>query len=70
MLDVPLKEEGVLGRDVSQGIDINGLISDVVVHYIARAMEESGGSKSKAAEMLGLKNYQTLTNWMEKYGVN
>jgi DNA-binding protein Fis len=33
-------------------------------------MEESGGSKSKAAEMLGLKNYQTLTNWMEKYGVN
>jgi transcriptional regulator with PAS, ATPase and Fis domain len=51
-------------------LDINGLISDVVVHYIARAMEESGGSKSKAAEMLGLKNYQTLTNWMEKYGVN
>jgi hypothetical protein len=27
------------------------------------------GNKSKAAELLGLASYQTLNNWMNKYGV-
>lgn len=60
---------GLLDLDVSQGIDINEIISDVCTHYIKRALEVSNGSKSKAAELLGLKNYQTLGNWMEKYGI-
>lgn len=60
---------GLLDLDVSQGIDINEIISDLCTHYIKRALEVSNGSKSKAAELLGLKNYQTLGNWMEKYGV-
>ncbi len=66
---MPEREVGVLGRDISQGIDINQIISEVSAHYIERALTESGGSKSKAAGLLGLKNYQTLNNWMEKYGV-
>lgn len=59
----------ILGRDILQGIDINNIISDVCTHYIERALHECGGSKSKAADLLGLKNYQTLNNWMEKYGI-
>ncbi|RMG80394.1 MAG: hypothetical protein D6707_06490, partial [Bacteroidetes bacterium] len=32
-------------------------------------LAEAGGNKSKAADLLGLKNYQTLNNWMQKYGI-
>ncbi len=66
---MPEREIGVLGRDISQGIDINQVISEVSTHYIERALTEANGSKSKAAEMLGIKNYQTLNNRMEKYGI-
>lgn len=66
---MPEREVGVLDRDISQGIDINQIISEVSTHYIERALSQSGGSKSKAAGLLGLKNYQTLNNWMEKYGI-
>ena len=67
---MPERDVGVLGRDLSQGIDITQLLSDVSTHYIERALTESGGNKSRAAGMLGLKNYQTLNNWMKKYGIN
>jgi len=63
-------DDGVLGRDISQGIDINEIIGNVCTHYIERALNETHGSKSKAAELLGLKNYQTLNNWVEKYQIN
>ena len=66
---MPEREVGILGRDLSQGIDIKELISSVSAHYIERALAESGGSKSKAASKLGFNSYQTLTNWMKKYGV-
>ena len=45
------------------------MISEVARHYLARAMEETGENKSKAAKKLGLPNYQTLTNWLVKYGL-
>jgi transcriptional regulator with PAS, ATPase and Fis domain len=59
----------VLGRDISQGVDIKQLISDVSAHYIERALVEGNGNKSKAAGLLGFNSYQTLTNWMKKYGI-
>lgn len=67
---MPERDVGVLGRDLSQGVDITQLISDVSTHYIERALTESGGNKSRAASILGFKNYQTLNNWMRKYGIN
>ncbi|MCG7995580.1 MAG: sigma 54-interacting transcriptional regulator [Candidatus Thiodiazotropha taylori] len=69
MLKAPASEVRILDRDISQGIDINELLKKVCVHYIERALAEAGGSKTKAAELLSLKNYQTLNNWMEKYGI-
>jgi transcriptional regulator with PAS, ATPase and Fis domain len=66
---MPEKEVGILGKDLSQGVDIKELISSVSAHYIGRALAESGGSKSKAATMLGFNSYQTLTNWIKKYGI-
>jgi hypothetical protein len=35
--------------------------------YLQRAMDEARGSKTKAAEFVGLPSYQTLTNWLSKY---
>lgn len=69
LLDAPDRKEQILGRSLSKGIDIHGVVSEVCAHYIGRALQQSSGNKSEAAEMLGLKNYQTLSNWMEKYGV-
>lgn len=69
LFDRPQNNTSLLDKDISQGIDIQNIISDLVRHYIPKALAHSNGSKSKAAELLGLKNYQTLTNWMDKYDV-
>ena len=69
LMSIAPRKKGVLEQDVTQGIDINEIISSVCRHYIEQALTVSNGSKSKAAELLGLKNYQTLSNWMEKYGI-
>lgn len=63
------KENSLLAQDVSQGIDLEGLLDRVSVHYIEQGLAQTHGSKTKAAELLGFKNYQTLSNWMEKLGI-
>lgn len=69
LFHMPEKEEDLLSRDISQGIDLQGIIGDLAAHYIRRALEHSGHNKTRAAQLLGLKNYQTLNNWMEKYSI-
>ena len=32
-------------------------------------LTEAGGNKTRAAELIGLPSYQTLTNWMKGYDV-
>ena len=66
----PKQQQNLLNRDVSQGVDIQGIIAEISTHYITQALEQTNNSKTKAAELLGLKNYQTLNNWMEKYNIN
>ena len=51
--------EGVKGRrfnldDVSQGVDLDKILAEIEGAYLGKAMEISGGNKSKAAELLGL----------------
>lgn len=55
--------------DISQGIDINELISEFTKYCIEEALARTGNNKTKAAELLGLKNYQTLNNWIQKYNI-
>lgn len=69
LLTMPTARDSILGRELSQQFDFNELVSEVYRHYIERALRESHGNKRKAAELLGLKNYQTLSNWMEKYHI-
>ena len=63
--DVP----DILGRNMSQGVDLHSIISEVAKHYISRAISDSNGNKSDAAKLVGLPSYQTLSNWMNKYGI-
>ena len=48
---------------------IQNEVSELVQRRINTALELSNGNKSKAAKLLGLPSYQTLTNWMIKHGV-
>jgi len=66
---VPPKGETVLGRPLEQGISLPDLISEVAHHYLERAMAQTHGNKSEASRLLGLGSYQTLSNWLQKYGV-
>jgi DNA-binding NtrC family response regulator len=61
--------DAVLGRDVSQGLNIQEIITTVARHYIEAALANTHDNKTRAAELLGLPSYQTLTNWMKRYGI-
>ena len=61
--------QDVLGRPLGGGLNIQELLKEVARSYLQRAMDEARGNKTKAAELVGLPSYQTLTNWLEKYEV-
>jgi DNA-binding NtrC family response regulator len=50
-------------------VNLPEVLADVAREHLRRALEASGGNKSKAAAHLGLASHQTLTNWLERYGV-
>jgi transcriptional regulator with PAS, ATPase and Fis domain len=62
--------EMVLNRSLEQGVDIQSIIGNVAEHYLRRAMDAAHGNKTKAAKLLGLANYQTLSNWLERYRIS
>lgn len=70
LLTASRKSTDIMAQDMSQDFDINKVIGEVTKHYVVQAMELSHGNKSKAAALLGLKNYQTLNNWIDKYNIN
>lgn len=69
LFDMPAKMDKSTGLDVSQGIDIQALLGEFVRPYLEQALQQTAGNKTRAAKLLGLKSQQTLTNWMEKYGI-
>ena len=60
---------GVMDRPIDGGVQLEALMSAVARHYLKKALDHTHGNKTRAAELLGLGSYQTLTNWIEKYGV-
>ena len=61
--------QDVLSRPLGGGFDLQALLKEIARSYLQRAMDEARGSKTKAAELVGLPSYQTLTNWLSKYEV-
>lgn len=67
---MPEKDRSILDLDVSQGIDIQEVMGDVARVYVRKALDLTNNNKTHTAKLLGLKNYQTLNNWMEKYQIS
>jgi transcriptional regulator with PAS, ATPase and Fis domain len=63
-------DDGLLGKSLTDGINLLNLMEKLAQHYLKRALAEVNGNKTKAAELLGFSNYQTFTNWLKKYRVN
>lgn len=61
--------ERILNRPLGDDFDLPALLAQVARHYLERAMRETGNNKSRAARLVGLPNYQTLSNWLHKYKV-
>lgn len=69
LFEMPSGNDEENAVDVTQGVDIQGLLGEFVRPYLRQALAETGGNKTRAAKLLGLKSQQTLSNWMEKYGI-
>lgn len=72
LLPVPATGNGneqILNRPLEHGIDLPEIMKTVAVHYLERGLAETHGNKTKASKILGLPSYQTLTNWLIKYGL-
>ena len=69
MISTPGKGNGdaLLSRSLGNGFNLTEVLGEVARHYLQRALQEAGGNKTQAAELVGLKNYQTFTNWLKKY---
>jgi len=61
--------DNLLNQPIGSGFNLPALMQQMAKHYLKRALDETKGNKTKAAQMLGLSNYQTLTNWIKKYEV-
>jgi DNA-binding NtrC family response regulator len=59
----------ILDQPLGDGCNLPKLLETVARHYLQRALDESGGNKTVAAKLVGLPSYQTLTNWLNRYGI-
>ena len=59
----------ILDRPLGDGLNLPDLLALVAKHYLTRALDETQGNKTRAAQLIGLSSYQTLTNWQKKYGL-
>ena len=64
------RSDPILDLPISDGVNLQELTSIVEKHYIAQALKETGHNKTKAADLLGFKSYQNLTNKMESLDIS
>lgn len=72
LLPVPCLNSGadtILNKPIEQGVDLPAIMKTVATHYLQKGMNKTDGNKTKSAGLLGLSSYQTLTNWLKKYGL-
>lgn len=58
-----------LDRPLGDGFSLEDHLKNIQRQYLRRAMEESGGVKTRAAELLGIPNYQTLDAQLKRLDV-
>jgi transcriptional regulator with GAF, ATPase, and Fis domain len=52
---------------LGSGFSLDNYLGDIQRRFLSRAMDEAGGVKKKAAELLGFENYQTLSNRLKTF---
>lgn len=55
---------------IVEGFDIHREMQSLAAFYLREALEKADGNKTKAANLLGLTSYQTLSNWMRRYNID
>ncbi len=61
------RTDDLLDKPIQDGVNLQELMGKLAKHYLKKALDEANGNKTKAARLVGLPNYQTFTNWMNKY---
>ena len=59
----------LLEQPLGDGFVLDTLLETVRSHYLTRAMREANGVKTRAADLLGYRNYQTLDNQLKRLGI-
>lgn len=59
----------MMEQPLGEGFILTDFLEEVQRHYLIRGMKEAAGVKTKAAELLGYKNYQTLAAQLERLKV-
>ena len=62
-------EDNLLNMPIKDGINLQEIMGKVAQHYLKKALDEANGNKTKAAQLVGLPNYQTFTNWLQKHNL-
>ncbi len=57
-----------LAPDLSEGVDLEGELADFERRYLNAALKASGGNKTEAARLLGLK-FRSFRHKLSKYGI-
>ena len=59
----------LLEQPLGEGFVLTDFLEEIQRHFLIRAMKEAAGVKTKAAELLGYKNYQTLSAQLDRLKV-
>jgi DNA-binding NtrC family response regulator len=54
---------------LGEGFSLERHLEEVQCRYLRRAMQQAGGVKRRAAELLGYRHYQTLAAQLERLGI-
>lgn len=58
-----------LNHPLGDGFSLHEFLDEIHRHFLKRAIEESGGVKTRAARLLGITAYQTLDKQLKRLGI-
>lgn len=67
---IAINKADVMGHPLGGDFALEELLNSIQKHYLQRAMEEANSVKTKAAELLGMKNYQTLDAQLKRFRIS
>ncbi|MBS0207201.1 MAG: sigma 54-interacting transcriptional regulator [Planctomycetes bacterium] len=59
----------LMEQPLGEGFVLTEFLEEIQRHYLLRGMKEAGGVKTRAAELLGYKSYQTLAAQLDRLNI-